>query len=49
MERLEEFDRLHGFTFFDAHEQMSKSSDGIPAQVITLRFYNNKHVMIDFI
>ena len=47
MERLEEFDRLHGFTFFDAHEQMAKSSDGIPVQVITLRFYNNKHVMID--
>ena len=47
MERLEEFDRLHGFTFFEAHEQMAKGSDGMLAQVITLRFYNNKHVMID--
>lgn len=47
MERLEEFDRLAGFKFFEANSQMANCNDGTKTEVIILRFYNDKHVMID--
>lgn len=47
MEHLEEFDRLSGFKFLEAYEQMANYSDGTKTNVITLRFYNDKNVAVD--
>lgn len=47
MEHLEDFNVLAGFKFLEAYEQMANCSDGTKTEVITLRFFNDKHVGID--
>lgn len=47
MDRLNEFDILQGFKFFEAHETMADCNDGSVANVIILKFVNEKNVAIE--
>lgn len=47
MEHLDEFDALIGFKFYDAYETEMKNSKGETEFATAIRFYNDRHVMID--
>lgn len=47
MERLDEFDILQNFKFLEAHETMADCSDGTKANVLIMKFVNEKNVAID--
>ena len=47
MDRIEEFDILQGFKFLEAYEQIVNSDDGSKADVIVMKFYNDKNVAVE--
>ena len=47
MERINEFDILRYFKFFEAHETIADFSDGTKAGVLIMKFVNDKNVAID--
>lgn len=47
MEHLDEFDILRGFKFYDAYKTTVENSKRETEFVKVLRFYNERHVMID--
>ena len=47
MDILDEFDILQGFKFLEAYEQIVNSDDGSKADVIVMKFYNDKNVAIE--
>lgn len=47
MDRIDEFNILQGFKFLEAYEQIAISDDGSMADVIVMKFYNDKNVAIE--
>ena len=47
MDRIDEFNMLQGFKFLEAYEQIAVSDDGSMADVIVMKFYNDKNVAIE--
>lgn len=47
MDRIDEFNILQGFKFLEAYEQIAVSDDGSMADVIAMKFYNDKNVAIE--
>ncbi len=47
MDRIDEFNILQGFKFLEAYEQIANFDDGSMADVIVMKFYNDKNVAIE--
>lgn len=47
MDRIDEFDILQGFKFLEAYEHIAAFDDGSKADVIVMKFYNDKNVAIE--
>lgn len=47
MDRIDEFNILRGFKFLEAYEHIATFDDGSKADVIEMKFYNDKNVVIE--